>query len=149
VDDRAAAPVVGKALEVGILVVFVGVVSAALFGSVVPTYQTAAGAEVGDRVLVAVTGQVDTVASTPDTVTERRVRVSMPRTIRGTAYVVRTTTVRGHAALELDHPHARIGGSIPLSVPGEVVVTGRLRSTDEPTVVVSRAEGGTVEVVLQ
>lgn len=148
-DDRAAAPVVGKALEIAVLVVFVGVVSAALFGSVVPTYRTAAGDEVADRALAAVAGQVDTAAVTTDSVDERRVTVSMPRTIRGAAYVIRVTNESGAPALVLDHPHAGVGGSITLSTPAEAAVTGQLRSTAEPTVVVSRHEDGTVGVVLE
>lgn len=147
-DDRAAAPVVGKALEIAVLVVFVGVVSAALFGSVVPTYRTAAGAEVADRTLVAVAGQVDTAAVVTDSVVERRVAVSMPRTIRGSAYVVRAANATQTPTLVLDHPHAGVGGSVPLSVPPETRVNGSLRSTSGSTVVVTQ-EGGRVEVVLR
>ncbi|WP_380678788.1 DUF7263 family protein [Salinigranum sp. GCM10025319] len=94
-DERAAAPVVGKTMEVAVLVVFLGVVSAALFGSVVPQYRTAAGAEIGDRVLVAAAGQIETAASGPESVVERRVDVSVPRTIRGAAYVVRAENRNG------------------------------------------------------
>lgn len=148
-DERAAAPVAGKALEVAVLVVFVGVVSAALFGSVVPTYRTAAGAEVADRALVAVAGQVDTAAVVTDSVVERRVAVSMPPTIRGSAYVVRAVDERGTPTLVLDHPHAGIGGSVALSTPAGTPVSGTLRSTADPTVVVSRTANGTVEVVLR
>lgn len=148
-DDRAAAPVVGKALEIAILVVFVGVVSAALFGSVVPTYRTAAGAEVADRTLVAVTGQVDTAAVVSDSVVERRVAVSMPRTIRGSAYVIRATNESGTQSLVLDHPHAEVAGSMLLSTPPDTAVTGRLQSTADPTIVVSRRENGVVEVALR
>jgi hypothetical protein len=149
VDERAAAPVAGKALEVAVLVVFVGVVSAALFGSVVPTYRTAAGDEVADRALVAVAGQVDAAAVVTDSVVERRVTVSMPRTIRGSAYVVRAVDERETPTLVLDHPHPGIGGSVALSVPAGTPVSGALPSTADPTVVVSRAANGTVEVVLQ
>ncbi|AUV80853.1 hypothetical protein C2R22_03570 [Salinigranum rubrum] len=147
-DERAAAPVAGKALEIAILVVFVGVVSAALFGSVVPTYRTAAGAEVGDRTLVAVVGQVDTAAVVTDSVVERRVAVSMPRTIRGSAYVVRAVNGNQTPTLVLDHPHAGVGGAVPLSVPAETRVNGSLQSTSEPTVVVTQ-ESGRIEVVLR
>lgn len=148
-DERAVAPVAGKALEVAVLVVFVGVVSAALFGSVVPTYRTVAGAEVADRALVAVAGQIDTAAVVPDGAVERRVTVSMPRTVRGSAYAVEAVNESGTPALVLEHPHAGVGGSVPLSVPAETTVTGRLRSTDDPTVVVTRETNGTVEVTLR
>lgn len=149
-DERAAAPVVGKALEVAVLVVFVGLVSAALFGSVVPSYRTAAGAEVGDRVLVAATGQVEVAARGAPTVERRRADVSLPRTIRGTAYVVRAARVNGTPALTLDHPNVAIGGTRVLSLPPRVTaVDGELRSTDAPTVAVSRSPNGTVSVMLQ
>jgi hypothetical protein len=149
VDNRAAAPVVGKALEIAVLLVFVGVVSAALFGSLVPTYRTAAGEEVGDRTLVAVAGQIDTAAAVTDSVVERRVTVSMPQTIRGAAYVVRAVDERGPQRLELGHPHPGIDGSVPLATPPAAAVDGTLRSTSEPTVVVTRNASGTVRVVLR
>lgn len=148
-DDRAAAPVVGKALEIAVLVVFVGVVSAALFGSLVPTYRTAAGEAVGDRALAAVAGQVDTAAAVTDSVVERRVAISMPRTIRGAAYTVRAVNGSERQRLELDHPHPGVGGTLPLATPPAVTVDGTLRSTGEPTVVVTQSTSGTVRVVLQ
>jgi hypothetical protein len=150
VDDRATAPVVGKALEVAVLVVFVGLVSAALFGSVVPAYRTAAGAEVGDRVLVATAGQVEDAADAPSGVERRRVGVAIPRTIRGDAYVVRATAVDGTPALVLDHPTPEIGGRLALALPARVTgFEGELHSAEEPTVVVTRGPNGTLAVVLQ
>jgi hypothetical protein len=152
VDDRAVSPVVGKALEVAVLVVFVGLVSAALFGSVVPAYRTAAGAEVGDRVLVAAAGQIEVAADVPAAVTERRTAVVIPRTIRGAAYAVRVDpgNATGPPTLVLDHPHGSIGGATALSLPPQVVtVTGTTRSTASPTVVVYGRPGGRVEVTLE
>ena len=149
-DDRAAAPVVGKALEIAVLVVFVGLVSAALFGSVVPAYRTAAGAEVGDRVIVAAAGQVEHVADAPRSVESRRVGVAVPRTIRGSTYVVRATEEDGVPALVLDHPTPEIGGTVALALPARVTaVEGDLHSAEEPTVVVSREPGGALVVVLE
>jgi hypothetical protein len=150
VDERAAAPVVGKAMEVAVLVVFLGVVSAALFGSVVPQYRTAAGAEIGDRVLVAAAGQVEVATDGPESVVERRVDVSLPRTIRGAAYVVRAESRNGTPALVLDHPNAAIGGETLLSVPPRVaVVDGEFRSTASPAIVVRARADGTTAVTLQ
>lgn len=149
-DNRAAAPVVGKTLEIAVLVVFVGLISAALFGSVVPAYRTAAGAEVGDRVLVASVGQVEVAAAAPESVGTRRVALSVPRTIRGEPYVLSADSVNGTPTLTLAHPQPKIGGTHALSVPSEVVsVAGEVRSTTAPTVVVSRQRGGTLAVVLQ
>ncbi|WP_152040193.1 DUF7266 family protein [Salinigranum salinum] len=149
-DDRASAPVVGKAMEVAVLVVFVGLVSAALFGSVVPTYRTAAGAEVGERALVAVAGQIEEAARTPDEVIDRRVAISLPRTIRGETYAVRATTTNGTPTLVLDHANAAIGGETALAVPPRVAgVNGTLRSGASPTVTVTRRPDGRFEVRLQ
>lgn len=151
-DDRAAAPVVGKALEIAVLVVFVGLVSASLFGSVVPAYRTAAGEEVGDRVLTAVAGQVETAANAPPDVVERRVTVSLPRTVRGVPYRIRAENESGTPGLVLDHPNTAIGGRTTLAVPPRVMtVRGELRSTADPapTVVVTGHENGTVAVTLR
>jgi hypothetical protein len=136
-------------LEIAVLVVFLGLVSAALFGSVVPEYRTAAGAEIGDRVLVAAAGQIEVAARAPAEVVERRVDVSIPRTVRGTAYVVRAETQNGTPTLVLDHPNPAIGGETALSVPPRVDVDGEFRSGTSPTAVVSRRADGTMEVRLQ
>lgn len=148
-DDRAAAPVVGKAMEVAVLVVFVGLLSAALFGGVVPEYRTAAGAAVGDRVLVAAAGQVETAAQGSEYVDERRVDVSVPRTVRGAAYVLRVESRDGTPTLVLDHPNPAIGGTMPLAIPSHVTgVEGESRSTRSPVVVVSRQPDRTLAVRL-
>jgi hypothetical protein len=150
VDERAVAPVVGKSLEIAVLVVFLGLVSAALFGSVVPEYRTAAGTEVGDRVLVAAAGQIEVAARAPADVVERRVVVSIPRTVRGAGYVVRAETQNETPTLVLDHPNPAIGGETALAVPPRVsTVTGEFRSSTSPAVVVSRRADGTMAVTLQ
>lgn len=151
-DERAAAPVVGKALEIAVLVVFVGLVSASLFGSVVPAYQTAAGVEVGDRVLTAAASQVEAAANVPADVVERRVTVSLPRTVRGTSYGVRAENESGTFSLVLAHPNAAIDGRAALAVPPRVTaVRGEFRSTADPapTVVVTGRANGTVVVTLR
>lgn len=149
-DDRATAPVIGKTLEIAVLVVFIGLVSTALFGSVVPAYRTAAGAEVGDRALVAAVGQVEVAADAPESVETRRVTISIPRTVRGSSYTVHAAEVNDTPVLVLDHPVSGIGGVRPLSLPTSVTtVDGELRSTAAPTVVVSRQQDGTLAVVLQ
>jgi hypothetical protein len=152
VDDRAAAPVVGKALEIAVLVVFVGLVSASLFGSVVPAYRTAAGAEVGDRVLTAAAGQIETAANAPPDVVERRVTISLPRTVRGTSYEIQVEDESGTLVLVLDHPNAAIGGRTALAVPPRVTtMRGELRSAADPApvAVVTGRANGTVVVTLR
>lgn len=49
--DRAVSPVVGKALEAALVVLFIGLVTTSLYGSVLPSYRTTAGDGVGERTL--------------------------------------------------------------------------------------------------
>jgi hypothetical protein len=115
-DERAVAPAVGKTLEIGIVVLFVGFLTASLLGGVVPDYRTATGAEVGERVL-ATTGQ-EIERAVPPTARDVSVRrtVELPARIAGSSY---TVSVDGRS-LVLDHPDPAIGGRFQLSLPSTV-----------------------------
>ena len=142
--SRAVAPVVGKALEAGIVLLYVTVVTAALYGGIVPDYRTAAGAEVGDRVLANAADRVeDAVPATGQNVSARR-SVDLPGRIRGEDYVIR---VEGDS-LVLDHPRAGVGGQVPLVLPPRVdAVTGTWHSERAERVVVRGNESAvTVEL---
>jgi hypothetical protein len=135
--DRAVSPVVGKALEAGVVVLYVGLLTATLYGGVVPDFRSAAGAEVGERVLAQSAERVQQAVPTAASRVEARTRVSLPRTIRGQAYAVRTDD----RALVLDHPAPGVGGRARLALPGAVSsVTGNW-SSREPAVVVVRSDG--------
>jgi len=142
---RAVTPAVGKTLEIGIVVLFVGLVTTALLGGVVPDYRTAAGAEVGDRVLATAAQEVE--RAVPPSARDLSVRrtVDLPSTIAGSGYAIR---VDGRA-LVLDHPDPAIGGRIDLSLPRRVDrVTGRTEGGAE-TVVAVRSGGGRIVIELR
>jgi hypothetical protein len=141
VDDRAVSPAVGKTLELGIVVLFVSLLTAALYGGVVPDYRTAAGAEVGDRTLVAAAEQLE--ASVPPNATsvQSEHHVDLPRTIRGEQYELHAT----NETLVLTHPDPAIAGRTPLALPDAVVtVSGSWRSGDDLLLVVDGTSRGLV-----
>jgi hypothetical protein len=114
--SRAVTPAVGKALEAGIVVLFVATASTALYGGVVPDARNAAGDEVGERALEHAAAEVE--ASVPAAGREAAVerRVSLPESIRDRGYEVRAT----NGSLVLDHDHPSVGGSTPLVLPDRV-----------------------------
>ncbi|WP_336034935.1 DUF7266 family protein [Halobacterium yunchengense] len=153
--SRAAAPAVGKALEAGIVVLFVALLAATLYGGVVPDARTAAGEAVGDRALQHAAAQVEAAvppapvaaaAASNDTVLAER-RVRLPDTIRGRDYRVEASGAR----LALVHEHRRVGGRTPLVLPDRVrTVRGnwtdgggvvRVRAHPDGGLVVELAEG--------
>jgi hypothetical protein len=143
-DDRAVSPVVGKALEAALVVLYLGLVTTTLYGSAVPDYRATAGAEVGDRTLAAAATEVERAVPPPAASVAVEVRVDLPRTIAGDRYAVRADA----ETLVLDHPDPAVGGRARLSLPAHVVaVRGTLESTADPVVRVRSVEGG-VEVVL-
>ncbi|EJN60796.1 hypothetical protein SAMN04487950_1854 [Halogranum rubrum] len=143
-DDRAVSPVVGKTLELGIVVLFVGLMTTTLYGGIVPDYRTSAGAEVGDRTLVTAAERIETSIPPNATAVHGETRIDLPRTIRGEQYELHTT----NGTLVLDHPLAEIGGRTPLALPDAVVdISGTWRSGDDLLVVVDGTPRGlTVEL---
>ena len=140
-DERGVAPAVGKTLEIGIVVLFVGALTASLLGGVVPDYRTATGAEVGERVL-ATTGQEVERAVPPTTrnVSVRRT-VELPAQIAGSGYTIR---VDGRS-LVLDHPDPAIAGRLRLSLPSTVDrVEGRVDAGGQILVTISGDSSGLV-----
>jgi hypothetical protein len=148
--DRALSPVVGKALELGIVVLFVALLTTAFYGDVVPDYRTAAAAELGERALVDAAESVESSVPPRTVRIDRRVAVSLPATIRGDPYRVRAVPAANGstAELALDHPDDGVGGRVTLSFPARgATVSGTWRSVSESWVVV-RGDGGRVSVAL-
>lgn len=115
---RAVTPAVGKALEAGVVVLFVAAVSTTLYGGVVPDARDAAGGEVGDRALEHAAAEVE--ASVPpagEAATAER-RVSLPESIRERGY--RVAPGPDGDTLVLTHGHPSVGGSTPLVLPDRV-----------------------------
>lgn len=137
--NRAVSPVIGKALEASVVVLYVAVLSATLFGGVVPEYRTAAGVEVGERVVAEAAQRVQQAVPTDARVVAVRSRVSLPRTIRGRAYSIRVE----NRSLVLDHPRDRIGGRARLALPETVsLVRGDWSSREQAFVVVRSTPDG-------
>ena len=143
--DRGLAPVVGKTLEIGLVLLFISGLSTALFGGVVPDYRTVAGDEVAERTVVAAAERVD--AAVPPMAWTARVerRVPLPDTIRGAAYRISAE----ERLLVLEHPARGIDATARLAFPSRVVsVEGTWHSGADTAVVVrTAADGVRVELV--
>ena len=148
-DDRALVPVVGKALEVALLVLLVAVVSASLFGAAVPTYRATVGDEVGERALQHAASEVEAAAAEAAAVGEHErvvttVGVALPATIRGQPYRIRAVD----GSLVLRHPRSGVGGRARLALPAGVSTAGTWRSDRGTELrVVVRDGGATVRLV--
>ena len=144
-DERAASPVVGKAMEAAIVVLYVGLVTAVLYGGVVPQYQAAAGAEVAERTLADAATDVEGAIPPEVTAAEASHEVDLPATIDGHAY--RVTVDDG--SLVLEHPSPAIDARIALVLPDRVVsVEGSWESGERAVVRVRTTEEG-LEVRLE
>jgi len=138
-DGRAVTPVVGKALEAGLVVLFVSVTAAGLYGGVVPEYRNAAAGELGDRALAAAAGEVEANALA-GAAGRVRADVRLPERIAGQTYRIEAA----ERALVLDHPDPSVGGRVGLALPPAVTVRGAWAS-DGPTVLtLERTPNGTV-----
>jgi len=146
-DERAVAPAVGKALEAGIVVLFVALLTTTLYGGVVPNARTAAADEVGERALQHAAANVDAAvpalasADAPAGTVVAERRVSLPNTIRGRGYRVAATGT----TLALVHEHADVGGETPLVLPDSVrAVRGNWTDSDGVVRVRTHPDGGFV-----
>lgn len=131
VDARGATPAVSKVMEIAIVVLYLGVITSALYAGMIPDYRDAAGDRIGDRTLVSAAAEIENAVPPATTHVSRQVRVDLPPTIRGEGYWLRVD----RDALLLDHPRSRISGRLPLSVPASVVqISGRWASY-EPAII--------------
>ncbi|WP_435126950.1 DUF7266 family protein [Halobaculum sp. D14] len=133
-DRRAVTPAVAKTLELGVVLLFIGAVSASLVGGVAPEYRAAAGDEAAGRVVAAAATHVEAAVPVPvdaSAVSVER-RVDLPPTIAGAAYRV----VADGGRLTLSHPNPGVAASTPLALPDRVVVDGTWESGAETVVTV-------------
>lgn len=138
-DHRALSPVVGKTLEVALVVVFLSLVTTALYGGIVPQYRTAAGSKVADRTLSAAADRLEATVPPNATHVDARLHVDLPRTIRGETYRVRANG----SALVLDHPNPALDGRVRLALPSSVArVSGEWRSDRPAVVAINDVDGG-------
>ncbi|MFC7176294.1 DUF7266 family protein [Halosegnis marinus] len=137
--DRGVTGAVGKALELALAVLFVALLSTALFGGAVPEYRAVAGGEVGERALALgaerVAQAVPPAGVAGATATRR---VDLPRTVAGRPYRV---TVENRT-LVMAHPNPDIGGRARLVLPADATVTGAWESRGDPAVRVRATPDG-------
>jgi hypothetical protein len=138
-DSRAVSPVVGKLLEAGVVVIFVGVVLAGLQASAVPGFQAAAADELGDRTLAAGAEAVERAARTDASGTVGT-GLDLPERIMGEPYRLRAAGDE----LVLEHPASEVGGRVPLALPANVSAEGSWASGGEARLSISN---GTVELL--
>jgi len=138
-DDRGLSTVVGKLLEIGIVVLYIGLLTTTLYGGVVPTYEAAAGREMGERTLALAAQRIEGAVPANATAVTARVSVDLPRAIAGEGYTIRTDG----RALVLDHPDRGVDARTRLALPTSVVnVSGRWQSTDDVAVAVTHRSDG-------
>ncbi|MFQ3320288.1 MAG: hypothetical protein ACI8UR_000437 [Natronomonas sp.] len=138
-------PVVGKAMEATLVVLYLGLITTALYGGAVTEYRTAAGNEVAERTVASAAGDIEAALPPNVTTADVRVEVDIPATIAGSAYRIQASTER----LVLRHPNPAIEARVPLTLPERVGnVSGAWTSDDPATVRVTTTESG-LEVRLE
>ncbi|EMA11482.1 hypothetical protein SAMN05443574_103184 [Haloarcula vallismortis] len=144
-DNRALSTVVEKLLSMGLVLLYIGLVTTTLYGGTVPAYQSAVGAELGDRTLAEATARVEQAVPPDARVVSATVRVSLPETIDGAGYSIRTDG----DALVLDHPSPEIGGRTQPLLPDRVDTFEGEWQSGSPTVVAVSGTQGSVTVTLE
>jgi hypothetical protein len=144
-DCRAVSPVVGKAMEATLVVLYIGLVTTALYGGAVPEYRAAAGAEVAERTLADAATSVESAVPPGATAATVHLEVDRPTTIAGEPYRIRPDGTD----LVLAHPDPAVATRTPLVLPDRVVrVTGEWRGDDTSVIRVTRVDEG-LEVHLE
>ncbi|WP_423745665.1 hypothetical protein V5735_06820 (plasmid) [Haladaptatus sp. SPP-AMP-3] len=134
-DDRAVSPVIGKVLEAGLVVLYIGLLTTTLYGGVVPKYRTAVGDEMGQRVLSKSAERIQQAVPEAGTNVDVRTRVSLPETVRGRGYIIRADGT----TLTLDHPNHRLNSSVRLALPSRVATVRGNWSSREPALITVRS----------
>jgi hypothetical protein len=132
-------PVVGKTLEMGVVVLFIGLLTAVLLGGVVPEYRSATSATVGERVLTAASQDVERAVPPATGPVRTQTHVTLPGDIAGQSYAI---DVDGRH-LVLHHPDPVVSGRVRLVLPSTVdSIDGRWQSGASTVVRVSGDESG-------
>lgn len=140
-DSRAVSPVVEKTLAIGLVTLFVSLVSVTMYGGVVPEFRAAAGDELAERTLATAAERVQQGVPPNASRVDARTRVRLPDTIQGDAYRVRTD----NRTLVLDHPDPEVGARARLALPPSVTrVEGTWESGGRTVVRVTGDRAGLV-----
>lgn len=139
-DDRGVTAVAGKVLEIAIVLVYVSLLSATLYGSVVPDARTTADRTVADRALAAAVEEIRRAVPPSGTGTVT-VTVDLPARIGGQPYTIRAIG----DTLVLDHPSAATSSHVALLLPERVAgVVGHWESDGRTRLVVTASDVGVV-----
>ncbi len=140
-DNRAVSPVVEKTLAIGLVTLFVSLVSVTVYGGVVPDARTTAGAELRDRTLAKASERIQQAIPPNATAVDSHTRVTLPASIRGANYEIRADG----QSIVFDHPRDALDARVRLAVPGHVVrVEGQWQSGAQTAVRVRSTDGGVV-----
>lgn len=143
-DNRGVTPVVGKGLEIAVVLVYVGLVAGVMYGNVVPTARDAGASAVADRTLVEAAGAIDdAIPQTGASVTVDH-RVELPDRIDGQRYRIQWTG----GALVLEHPDPAVRSRLPVALPDRVVaVRGSWNGSGTAVVRVRSTPAGVVVIL--
>jgi len=140
-SDRAVVPSIGKALEASLVLLYVALLSTALYGGLVPDYRATAGDELADRTVATAAHEVRAAVPPPATEARAEYAVDLPETIVDDGYRVRAA----NGSLVLEHPDDAIEASARLALPDRVRrVEGEWHSRSPTRVVVVPAEDGVI-----
>lgn len=143
--DRGVSPVVGKTLEVSVVLLYIALLTTTLYGGVVPDYRTAAASDVAERTTVAAAERIQQAVPPNATQVSARYEVSIPETIRGRTFEIRAS---GNA-VTLDHPRPGVDVSVPVAFPGHVVSFSGDWQSDRRSFVVVEGNRSGVDVRLE
>lgn len=133
-DERAVSPVVAKTLAAGLALLYVAGMTSLLLGGVVPSYETATGEELSDRVLATAAQQIEAAVPEATGTVNTTQSVELPETIADASYRIELS----NETVRLDHPDDRLEDSTRLALPPRTTVeNGTWMSTDQLRIRVS------------
>lgn len=139
--ERAMSPVIGKALESTLIILYIALITATLYGGTVPEYRATAGSEIADRTAADVVAEIQRAVPPESVDAEARTRIDLPPTIAGETYHLEIV----ERTLMVSHPNPNIGAAVPIVVPDRVVtIEGAWQSGGQLTIIVRSTEDGLV-----
>lgn len=140
-DNRGVSTVVEKTLAIGLVTLFVSLVSVTVYGGVVPDTRTTAGAELADRTLAKASERIQQAVPPNATAVDARTAVRLPASIRGSNYEIRADGQE----LVFDHPRDALDRRVRLALPSHVTrVEGAWQSGGQTAIRVTSEGSGLV-----
>nr|WP_254282930.1 hypothetical protein [Halomicroarcula limicola] len=132
-------------LTLGIVSLYITLLTTTLYGGAVPAYQEAVGAELAERTLAEATARVEQAVPPAGRDATATVRVDLPATIDGSGYEIR---VDGDA-LVLAHPDPGVSARSRPVLPSRVATLSGEWQSGGGTVVTVTGDGENVTVRLE